>query len=128
MPILDKSGFTPATLDRAEFIKTLRRSACLLSGQFLATKFEFAPKTVNVSMHNKEVGKLEETLSLDGFEGASMELRFYAPYLLNGLQAFTDAKSMLFLKNSSRPIIFESQEKEFNLTYLVMPVSPTASA
>ena len=126
-PILDKNGFIPATVERADFVKTLRRSACLLSGQFIATKFEFGEQLLNVSMHNKEVGKLEEALPIDGFQGAQLEVRFYAPYLLNGLQAFNDTKSILYLKNSSRPIIFESNNQELRLTYLVMPVSPTAA-
>jgi DNA polymerase III sliding clamp (beta) subunit (PCNA family) len=127
-PILDKNGFVPATVERTDFIKTLRRSACLLSGQFIATKFEFGDQLLAVSMHNKEVGKLEEKLSLEGFEGGKLELRFYAPYLLNGLQSFNDAKSTLYLKNSSRPIIFESRNNDLHLTYLVMPVSPTTAA
>jgi DNA polymerase-3 subunit beta len=124
--ILDKKDFVPATLDRSDFIKTLRRSACLLSGQFIATKFEFGKKKLQVSMQNKEVGKLEEELLLEGYEQDDLEVRFYAPYLLNGIQALPEEKSRFFLKNSSRPIIFESQEPDFNMTYLVMPVSPTA--
>lgn len=126
-PILDKKGFVPAQLDRSELVKTLRRSSCLLSGQFVATKFAFNKQAVQVSMHNKEVGKLEESLALESFDGDNLEIRFYAPYLLNGLQAFKEDKSTFFLKSSARPIIFESQEADLNMTYLVMPVSPTAA-
>jgi DNA polymerase-3 subunit beta len=126
--ILDKKGFTPATLDRSDFVKTLRRSACLLSGQFIATKFAFDKAALNVSMLNKEVGKLEEALAIEGFEGDGIEIRFYAPYLLNGLQVFPESKSTFYLKNSSRPIIFESKEADLDMLYLVMPVSPTAGA
>ncbi len=126
-PILDKKGFAPASLDRGEFVKTLRRSTSLLSGQFIATKFEFARDAVQVSLQNKEVGKLEEALKLEGFDGDQMEIRFYAPYLLNGLQALKDEKSKFYLKNAARPIIFESQEEDMQVTYLVMPVSPTAA-
>jgi DNA polymerase-3 subunit beta len=125
--ILDKKGFTPAQLDRSDFVKTLRRSACLLSGQFIATKFEFGKEKLQVSMQNKEVGKLEEELRLEGFESEALEVRFYAPYLLNGVQALQEEKSHFYLKNSSRPIIFESNEQDFNMTYLVMPVSPTTT-
>jgi DNA polymerase-3 subunit beta len=126
VPILDKKGFLPAKLDRGDLIKTLRRSVCLLSGQFVATKFAFNRQAVQVSMHNKEVGKLEESLALQSFDGESLEIRFYAPYLLSGLQAFKENESTFFLKSAARPIIFESEEAEMNMTYLVMPVSPTA--
>jgi DNA polymerase-3 subunit beta len=122
--ILDKTSFIPAQIDRSRFIKTLRRSTCLLSGQFLATKFEFTPEQLHVSLHNKEVGNLDEHLPLQGLSD-SLSLRFYAPYLLSGLQAFDEEKITFFLKNGTRPIIFETDYQGIHLTYLVMPVSPT---
>ncbi|MGC2310588.1 MAG: DNA polymerase III subunit beta [Candidatus Babeliaceae bacterium] len=122
--ILDKVTFIPAQIDRAHLIKTLRRSACLLSGQFLATKFEFTAEQLRVSLHNKEVGNLDEYLPMQGFED-TLSLRFYAPYLLNGLQVFEQEKITFFLKNGTRPIIFEAENQGMHLTYLVMPVSPT---
>lgn len=122
--ILDRNDFVPARVDKGQFVKTLRRSSCLLSGQFLATKFGFADKLLNVSMQNKEVGKLEEELALNDFKGAELDIRFYAPYLLNGLQVFQDDALTFYLKNSSKPIIFESLASEYRFLYLVMPVAP----
>lgn len=126
--ILSRDGFVGATIDRNHLVKTLRRSSCLLSGQFIATQFGFAPQQLDVSIQNKEVGKLHESLPLYDFAGEKMDVRFYAPYLLNGLQAFNADRVQFFLKNSSRPIIFETQSEQGNLTYLVMPVSPTTGA
>ncbi len=123
--ILNKEGFVAAKVDRTHLIKTLRRSSCLLSGQFIATQFAFKPEALNVSMQNKEVGALDEHVPLENFNGQPLDVRFYAPYLLSGLQTFGDDKVNFHLKNSSKPIIFESNEKESNLLYLVMPVSPT---
>ena len=125
-PILNKEGFQGAVVDRHQLIKTLRRSSCLLSGQFIATNFGFESEKLHVSMQNKEVGKLQEDLPLREFSGAKLDVRFYAPYLLSGLQAFGDDHVKFFLKNSSRPIIFETQTEQSHLTYLVMPVSPTS--
>jgi DNA polymerase-3 subunit beta len=123
--ILNKEGFVAARVDRTHLIKTLRRSSCLLSGQFIATQFAFKPESLNISMQNKEVGALDEHIALENFDGQTLDVRFYAPYLLSGLQTFGDDKLDFHLKNSSKPIIFESNEKESNLLYLVMPVSPT---
>jgi DNA polymerase-3 subunit beta len=123
--VLDKTAFTAAIVDRTRFIKTLRRASCLLSGQFLATTFGFAPHTLRVSMLNKEVGTLDEELAIEGID-STMDLRFYAPYLLNGLQALNDEKITFYLNTSSKPIIFESQGQSIHITYLVMPVLPTA--
>lgn len=123
--ILDKQGFKPATVDRAQLVKTLRRSVCLLSGQFIATHFEFAPQALQVSMKNTEVGTLQEELPLQSFEGEKLSARFYAPYLLSGLQAFSRDAIQFHLKNSMKPIIFEAEEQNHHVLYLVMPVSPT---
>jgi DNA polymerase-3 subunit beta len=124
-PILEKTTFSPASIDRSSFIKTLRRASCLLSGHFLATQFRFHDEQLHVAMRNKEVGTLEESLALTGIGDQDMTLRFYAPYLLQGLQAFHDDEVTFFLKNNSKPIIFESTKQHMSKTYVVMPVSPT---
>lgn len=124
-PIMQKDSFKAATIDRSQFVKTLRRSACLLSGQFLATQFGFEDEKVEVSIDNKEIGNLQEHLALQGYAGAKLDIRFYAPYLLSGLQVFADDAVTFYLQNTSKPIIFESHHAEYVFTYLVMPVSPT---
>lgn len=123
--ILDRKEFTPAYVDRSQFMKTLRRSSCLLSGQFIATNFSFLQNQIKVVMQNKEVGTLQEEIPLYGFQGAHLDIRFYAPYLLSGLQVFPHEQIQFYLKNCSRPIIFETIEAAYNLLYLVMPVAPT---
>lgn len=122
--ILERKDFCGAVVDRVELVKTLRRSSCLLSGQFIATNFGFAGRTLNVSMENNEVGALKEKLSLVDFNGDNVDIRFYAPYLLGGLQVFADDKVKFSLKNASKPIIFESEQDDIRMMYLVMPVSP----
>ena len=86
--IINKEHFRPATVDRGQLVKTLRRSACLLSGQFIATQFGFTQEILHVSMQNNEVGKLSEKLALAGFEGEALNVRFYAPYLLITVQNY----------------------------------------
>lgn len=125
--ILSKDSFRAATVDRTHLTKTLRRASCLLSGQFLATQFGFSPDKLNVLMQNKEVGTLKEEVPLQDFDGEKLDIRFYAPYLLNGLQAFNEEKVTLYLRGSAKPIMFESSDANSHLVYLVMPVSPTAA-
>lgn len=125
--ILNKNSFIPAKVDRSQLVKTLRRSSCLLSGQFIATNFGFSPGNLKVSMHNKEVGKLDEVLSIDEFNGEILDMRFYAPYLLSGLQVFSDEQIQFYLHGSTKPIIFESHNGDCHITYLVMPVAHTGS-
>ena len=121
--ILKKDGFVPAKVSRGDFIKTLRRSSCLLSGQFLATSFNFSPNQLKVCLKNNEVGSLEETLSMQDYTADALEMKFYSPYLLNGLQSLPGDQVTCYLKNNTRPIIFESIDNQSEMIYLVMPVS-----
>lgn len=124
-PILDKNGFHKGEVKRLDFLKALRRSSCLLSGQFIPTQFSFDEKELTISMQNKEVGALQEKIRLENFTLDSLEIRFYAPYLINGLQVLTQDNLSFYLNTSSRPIIFENKEEMVDVIYLVMPVSTT---
>jgi DNA polymerase-3 subunit beta len=128
--IMSKSGFYKGAVKKDLLVRTLRRSACLLSGQFIATEFGFESNKLNVMMQNKEIGSLEETLELDEFTGSKLDIRFYAPYLLNGLQIFNDKQANIsfYLSSRQQPIIFEHQQGQINFTYLAMPVSAVNQA
>lgn len=123
--ILNRTSFVPSQIEKNKLVKTLRRSVCLLSNQFIATQFNFEKNMLKVDMHNKEVGKLNEQLPFKQSEELNLQIRFFAPYLLSGLQAFYDDSLTFYLKNNSSPIIFESQNEKYRLMYLVMPISPT---
>lgn len=121
--ILNKDGFVPAQIDKARFIKTLRRSTCFLSGNLVqATSFHFGNQKLNVTMENKEIGQLDETIPLNTYAGDDLTVYFYAPYLLSGVPIFGGDMIGFYLKNSSMPIMFEHKESHFTLLYLVMPI------
>lgn len=122
--IMSKEGFTRWSAPKGEFAKALRRSACLLSGQFIATEFNFDHEHLEVIMHNKEVGKLKEDLTLTEAAEKVLSIRFYAPYVLNGLQVLPGDYATFWLHNKTRPIIFEADDEYGHMIFLVMPVSP----
>ncbi|MCB9493573.1 MAG: DNA polymerase III subunit beta [Epsilonproteobacteria bacterium] len=121
--VLDREGFMPARLSKDAFLRTLKRTSCLLAGQFVSTNFTFDKGAVHVNLHNKDVGRLEESLTLEEYDGDAIESRFYSPYLLNGLQVFPDQQVAFHIKNNIKPIIFDTKTEEYDMTYLVMPVS-----
>ena len=86
---------------------------------FKANRFE----NLIVCKINNEVGKLQEQVPLSGFEGNNLDIRFYAPYLLSGMQVFSDNQINFYLKDSFKPVIFESDSEKYSMLYLVMPVS-----
>ncbi len=121
--VMDKKDFVPARLARDPFVKTLKRTGCLLSGQFVSTSFTFSPGIMNVKLYNKDVGKLEENIALEAYEADPVESRFYSPYLLNGLHVFPDEQVNFYIKSGAKPIIFETETEDYHFTYLVMPIS-----
>jgi DNA polymerase-3 subunit beta len=125
--IMRRDDFIPARIERQQMIKALRRSASLLSGKFIATEFTFAGDCLEVALTNKEVGSLHEEVKLDHYEGASLSIRCYAPYILHGLQAFADETHLqLFIKSPQSPLIFVNERaNKTHMTYLVMPVAGT---
>lgn len=125
--VLNKDGFRPAHVTKEPFVKTLKRAGCLLAGQFVSTAFTFKPGHLDVHLDNKEVGSLEEGLLLNDYDGDAVQSRYYSPYLLNGLQVIDDKEVAFFIKNEMRPLILESRREDYDLTYLVMPVSNNAS-
>jgi len=122
-PVLDRQGFIPARVHRGDFSRTLKRTGCLLAGQFLSTTFTFQKEGLDVKLSNKEVGSLKESLPLGLFDGTPVESRFYSPYLLNGLQVLSGDTVNFHIKNGMKPIIFDDANDEFSFMYLVMPVS-----
>ncbi len=121
--IMNHEGFTRWASSKADLVKALRRSACLLSGQFIATEFNFDHEHLEVIMHNKEIGKLKEDLTLSEAAEQILSIRFYAPYMLSGLQALPGEQATFWLQSKTRPIIFEAEDAHCHMTYLVMPVS-----
>jgi DNA polymerase-3 subunit beta len=122
--ILRKEGFVKRSIAKQTLLKTLRRAACLLSGQFIATEFNFNDNTLEIQMTNKEVGRLTETLALQEFVEGALTIHFYAPYVLEGVQMLPGDSISFWLSTKIRPIIFEATENNCTITYLVMPVSP----
>ncbi|MGA9530497.1 MAG: DNA polymerase III subunit beta [Candidatus Babeliales bacterium] len=122
--ILNKNGYKPATVNRQTFTKMLRRSACLLSHKFIATKFTFFPGILDVSMENNDIGSLAEQLPIESSLKKDVTMRFYSPYLLSGLQIFSDEEVRFSIYDAQKPIVFDSESDECTFLYLVMPVSP----
>lgn len=126
--VLQRDAFIPAKVDRYPLVKTLRRAASLLSGQFVATQFSFEAQQVRVAMHNKDVGLLKEDVQIEAYTGSPCDIRFYAPYLLQGLNIFQEDRIGMFIGGSTKPVIFESvRPSGMELTYLVMPVAQQPS-
>lgn len=123
-PILSVEGFNEIAVEKTPFLKALKRSTSLLSGQFIATNLILKENILSLIFSNKGVGTLQEEVALQkGLTGSEMEIRFYAPYLLDGLNTLKNNILTFSVINPQRPIIFQESHKDYKTVYLVMPVS-----
>lgn len=60
---------------------------------------------------------------MENYTADALEMKFYSPYLLNGLQSLPGDQVTCYLKNNTRPIIFQAIDTNSEMVYLVMPVS-----
>ncbi|MCK4499537.1 DNA polymerase III subunit beta [Candidatus Babeliales bacterium] len=122
-PILEKKDFTTGSVKRDVLVGALKRAGCLLAGKFVSTKFDFSEnKTLTLSLNNKEVGSLTETLELENYDGKNITTRFYSPYVLGAAQAIGSQTVTFSTKDESAPLFFESSNEDGEFIYLVMPV------
>lgn len=122
-PVLEQDGFMMGSVGKADLIKMLKRSSCLLAGQFISTTFHFQPEHLEVKIENKGVGSLHESIPFISYEGNVIDTRFFSPYLINGLQVLSKETVTFAIKNNLKPIIITETEDNKVFTYLVMPVS-----
>lgn len=123
-PVLDHTQFYPARVQRPALLKTVRRAATLLSGQFIAAQFSFMPTRITVQLMNKDVGTLHEEIPLEGFSGEACETRLYAPYVLNGLTGFELDHITMYVHSPLKPVMFAAERPSgISHMYLVMPVA-----
>ncbi|MFC1854536.1 DNA polymerase III subunit beta [Candidatus Dependentiae bacterium] len=122
-PILERKDFTSGEIDRNILMGALRRAGCLLAGKFLSTQLRLSEsKTMTVSLKNKEVGQLTETLDLKEYNGKEIVSNFYSPYVLGAAQAVGGEVVNFSIKAGSTPLFFHTSDQDGEFVYLVMPV------
>lgn len=122
--VLNCNGFFKGEVNSSEFNSSLRRAGCLLSGKFMASNFDFNQNKITVSLDNKEVGALNETISCSLSLPAPVKTKFYSPFILAAAQAFDSESIPFYIKDHDSPIFFEEHDSNSNssFTYLVMPI------
>jgi DNA polymerase-3 subunit beta len=126
--ILATDGAHKVGIKKEPLVKSLKRAGTLLAGQFISTKFSFDQSKLSLHIKNKEVGSLDDSIDVGAGPSDAVDVFFYTPYLLAGVQVFEEEDLSCSVRNHKSPLVFDGGGEEHSFVYLVMPVSRDAAS
>lgn len=104
------------TVDRKQFIDSLKRASLVASDLSHAVKLNFSPGMIEISTSNPDVGEVHEELAAT-YKDETFDVGFNAKYFLDILNVINDESIVLGLKNNVSPCVIRS---EFDRGFLSM--------
>ncbi len=109
-----------ATINRGDFLHSLRRMSILSSDKYKGIKVELNSSGMEISANNPELGEARENLDAD-YSGETMAIRFNARYLIDVLSILDENEVELHLKDELSPAILKPAKcKDF--LAIIMPM------
>ena len=118
--VISKDCNRIVSLDRKQFIQSLKRAMLVANERSKGVKFTISPGNLDISSSNPDIGEAKEELTCV-YKGETFEVGFNASYFLDILGILEDEKVVIELKNDTSPCIIRS---EFDKGFLsvVMPM------
>jgi DNA polymerase-3 subunit beta len=107
-------------LDKAEFIKALRRVSVMSRERSNAIKMEAEPSLVKLASSNPDLGEAKDEMAVK-YEGESLAIGFNARYLLDVLSAMKTDAVVMELKDQLSPTLLKEEGNE-KYRCVVMPM------
>jgi DNA polymerase-3 subunit beta len=107
-------------LNRAEFIKALRRVSVMSRERSNAIKMEVEPSLVKLASSNPDLGEARDEMAVR-YEGESLTMGFNARYLLDVLSAMSADSVVMELKDQLSPTLLKEEGDE-KYRCVVMPM------
>ena len=108
------------TVNREQFLHSLKRMAILSSEKFKGIKFDISSTRLEISSSNPELGEAREELEIV-YNGSDIVARFNARYLIDVLNVLTVENVVLKLRDEMSPAILTPGE-EHGFLSVVMPM------
>ncbi len=84
-------------------------------------KMETNEKELLVTSYASEIGKVEETVSIDKNTSNDLSISFSSKYMLEALKTFDEDDLLILLNTDSKPIVLKSTTDE-SLIQLILPI------
>ena len=118
--VIPQNNTRIVTMNREQFLHSLKRMAILSSEKFKGIKFEINDGILEISSSNPELGEAREELDVT-YDGDKLTSRFNARYLIDVLLVLDDSEVMLQLKDEMSPAIIKPATSDDFLS-VVMPM------
>lgn len=116
-----KDYCTTVTINRQQLEDGLERASLLAKGdKNNLVKFDIKDKILELSS-NSEVGNIHEKIAV-GLSGKDLTIAFNAKYYMDALRALNEEFVKIKFLSAVSPCIITSVEKEYEYTYLILPV------
>lgn len=109
-----------ATINRSDFLHSLRRMSILSSDKFKGVRLELQSGTMEISANNPELGEAHENMEVS-YNGETTAIRFNARYLIDVLSVVEDDEIELHLKDELSPAILKPMNTK-DFISVIMPM------
>lgn len=111
-----------STVNLNEYFDAVDRASLLTQGKdknIVIMKIENNNMVIN--SYASEIGKVEEKLTVNSTENASINISFSSKYMLDALKVFKSDNVNILLNNDVKPIILKSNDDD-SLIELILPI------
>jgi len=109
--------------ERERLANALKRVGLLSPERSRAVKFSIEPGKVEVSSSSPELGEAKETIPVEEYTGAPIQIGFNGQYVLQFLDVVGTDKVALELKDEvSQAVMKPVGQDGFDYTYVLMPM------
>lgn len=119
--VVPKDNTREITAGRAELLSSLKRVSILSTDKIKGVRFSFNNDGLTLSSSSPDIGDATEEVEV-GFDGGEeLAMAFNAKYFMDMLEAVTDEKIRLFLKDSLSSALLRPDGTD-DYSYIIMPM------
>ena len=105
-----------------DFYSAVDRASLLTQGKEQnIVKMETQEDKLMITSFSSEIGRTEETITIEKNEGANVAISFSAKYMMDALKTIDDTELVVFLNSEIKPIVIKSAKDE-TLVQLILPI------
>ncbi len=105
-----------------DFMSAIDRASLLTQGKEQnIVKMETHDNELYITSFSSEIGRTEETITIEKNEGANVAISFSAKYMMDALKTIDDTELVVLLNSEIKPIVIKSAKDE-TLVQLILPI------
>jgi DNA polymerase III subunit beta len=118
--VIPKDNDKEVVADKSNLLHSLKRVSILSSDKIKGVKFSFSNSVLTVSSSSPDIGEATEEIDIE-YGGDDVEIAFNARYFIDMLEALSEEKVRIALKDSLSPGFIRPMGSD-EYTYIIMPM------